>query len=647
MTNSYFTKERGVKVIIRKLSMLVIIALCLSIVPIAAAASSAVTLNAISSVQSGGVVAVAGASTLDEVTIKVLRPSNSTVFYDIVKVTNGQFADSFTLGSNESAGTYTVVVGQANQVATTTFVVVAPSLPPTPTPLSSNADLSDLTLSSGTLSPAFTSGGTSYSTNVANDVSSITVTATASDSNATLKVNGTAIASGQVSGAISLNVGSNLINIEVTAQNGTPNTYTIVVSRAKQTYTVTFNSNGGSAVSSQPVNYNSTATKPSDPTRNGYTFGGWYKDSGLVTVFDFTTPITADTTLYAKWAVNNTSGPSGGGGAPATSSSNTVISTDGILTLPVGKSGEVSLDDEVKIVIPADAIVKDLQLTITKLTDTQKLLTSKDVPASPVFEILKNFSESFSNEITLIFAFDPKSVKENQKPSVFYYDEAKKAWVEVGGTVDGNHITVKVNHFTKYAVFAVDQTADSKAGTLQPVNFSDISGHWAEANIKQAVSAGIVSGYPDGTFKPDRTVTRAEFAVMLMNALKPQGDGAALTFTDKEKIGAWAQKSVAQAVYAGIISGYEDSSFRPDAEITRPEMAVMIAKATGQSIEANAATGFADDQDIPEWAKGAVATMKKLGIIEGKGANEFAPGDKTTRAEAVTVLLKMLAQKGK
>ncbi|WP_179233071.1 S-layer homology domain-containing protein [Paenibacillus rigui] len=633
--------------IIRKLSMLVIIALCLSIVPIAAAASSAVTLNAISSVQSGGVVAVAGASTLDEVTIKVLRPSNSTVFYDIVKVTNGQFADSFTLGSNESAGTYTVVVGQANQVATTTFVVVAPSLPPTPTPLSSNADLSDLTLSSGTLSPAFTSGGTSYSTNVANDVSSITVTATASDSNATLKVNGTAIASGQVSGAISLNVGSNLINIEVTAQNGTPNTYTIVVSRAKQTYTVTFNSNGGSAVSSQPVNYNSTATKPSDPTRNGYTFGGWYKDSGLVTVFDFTTPITADTTLYAKWAVNNTSGPSGGGGAPATSSSNTVISTDGILTLPVGKSGEVSLDDEVKIVIPADAIVKDLQLTITKLTDTQKLLTSKDVPASPVFEILKNFSESFSNEITLIFAFDPKSVKENQKPSVFYYDEAKKAWVEVGGTVDGNHITVKVNHFTKYAVFAVDQTADSKAGTLQPVNFSDISGHWAEANIKQAVSAGIVSGYPDGTFKPDRTVTRAEFAVMLMNALKPQGDGAALTFTDKEKIGAWAQKSVAQAVYAGIISGYEDSSFRPDAEITRPEMAVMIAKATGQSIEANAATGFADDQDIPEWAKGAVATMKKLGIIEGKGANEFAPGDKTTRAEAVTVLLKMLAQKGK
>jgi hypothetical protein len=59
------------------------------------------------------------------------------------------------------------------------------------------------------------------------------------------------------------------------------------------------------------------------------------------------------------------------------------------------------------------------------------------------------------------------------------------------------------------------------------------------------------------------------------------------------------------------------------------------------------ATGFADDKDIPAWAKSAVAAMKQIGIIEGKGANEFTPADKTTRAEAVTVLLKMLAHKSK
>lgn len=69
----------------------------------------------------------------------------------------------------------------------------------------------------------------------------------------------------------------------------------------------------------------------------------------------------------------------------------------------------------------------------------------------------------------------------------------------------------------------------------------------------------------------------------------------------------------------------------------------MLAKALDQSVDANAATGFADDKDIPAWAKSAVASLKKLGIVEGKGTNEFAPNAKTTRAEAVTVLLKILA----
>ncbi|MEK0315050.1 InlB B-repeat-containing protein [Cohnella sp. 56] len=327
----------------------------------------------------------------------------------------------------------------------------------------------------------------------------------------------------------------------------------------------------------------------------------------------------------------------------------TFTSTDGHLTLPAGKAGEVSQGDEIKIVIPANATGKELKLTIDKVSDIQTLITNKDILLSPIFEILKSFVENFDKSVTLSFKFDLNSLKGNEKAVVFYYDEVKKEWVKVGGTVSGNNITVEVNHFTKYAVFAVADAAPPTTDGLTEVSFSDIAAHWAEASIKQAVSAGIVKGYPDNTFKPGRTVTRAEFAVMLMNALKPQGDGAALTFTDKEKIGSWAQKSIAQAVYAGIISGYEDGSFRPNAEITRAEMAAMIAKALGLGLTGgtNETPGFVDDKDIPDWAKGAVATIKNLGIIQGKGANQFAPGDKMTRAEAVTVLLKMLEQKSK
>lgn len=176
-------------------------------------------------------------------------------------------------------------------------------------------------------------------------------------------------------------------------------------------------------------------------------------------------------------------------------------------------------------------------------------------------------------------------------------------------------------------------------------SFRDLAAHWAEADVKQAVELGIVSGYPDGTFKPDGAVTRAEFAVMLINALRPQEkllNSEPLPFTDLEKIGEWALNAVAQAVQAGIISGYEDGSFRPGARITRSEMVKMIANALGLKDESASSTAFADDTAIPDWAKGAAAALSKRGILAGREGNQFAPGDQATRAEAVKVLLNML-----
>ncbi|MNU54336.1 Endo-1,4-beta-xylanase A precursor [compost metagenome] len=444
---------------------------------------------------------------------------------------------------------------------------------------SANAMLSGLAVDQGTVTPAFTSANLNYSVNTANP--SITVTPSTAESHATMTVNGDVVASGHASKAINLNVGSNVITIVVTAQDGTTRTYTITVTR------VSAGTGGGS---SSP-----TTTPPSD--------------------------------------------------------NSPLISTDGKLTLPAGRSGVVSLEDAVSVSVPAGAADRELRLTIGKVLNTGALLKGNEVLATPVYEIIKNFSENFSKPVTLSFSFNPASLN-GAKLSVFYYDEAKKEWVEVGGKVDGNHIIAEVNHFTKFAVIAVSQTSDvsttdPSTDTKPMIKLSDISGHWAEAYIKQAVDSGIVRGYQDGTFKPNQSVTRAEFAVMLMNTLMPQGEGAPLTFTDAGKISAWAKKAVAQAVQAGIIGGYEDGSFRPDAEITRSEMAAMVAKALGQSATSASSTGFADDKNIPAWAKSAVAALKQLAIIEGKGLNEFAPAATTTRAEAVTVLLKLQAHKSK
>ncbi|WP_256762105.1 S-layer homology domain-containing protein [Cohnella sp. WQ 127256] len=391
-----------------------------------------------------------------------------------------------------------------------------------------------------------------------------------------------------------------------------------------------------------------TATITITPT-TGHTLTGVAKDFFTVAGAITTTNAANSGVITAVFPATAVA-PSVGGGGGGSSTSNP---TDGKLNLSSGKSGEVSLAQEVVVTIPAYATSKDLKLTIDKVLNHQNLLTNKDVLASSIFEILKNFPENFSNPVTLTFKFDPTKLSNKQRPAVFYYDEAKKIWVEVtGGKISGNQITVEVNHFTKFAVFVVGEEAtevpsDKPTDPNPTTSISDIAGHWAEANIKQAVNSGIVKGYTSGTFKPDATVTRAEFAVMLMNALKPQDEGGALTFTDTSKIGAWAQKSIAQAVQADIIKGNSDGTFRPNAEVTRAEMAVMIARAMSLSSEGNSVTGFADDKNIPTWAKGAVAAMKKLNLVEGKGTNQFDPTAQATRAEAVTILLKMLAQKNK
>lgn len=124
--------------------------------------------------------------------------------------------------------------------------------------------------------------------------------------------------------------------------------------------------------------------------------------------------------------------------------------------------------------------------------------------------------------------------------------------------------------------------------------------------------------------------------------MKLEGEGATNTFTDNDQIGGWAKQAVVQAAQASIVGGYADGSFRPNAPITRAEIAAMIARALKLQLNAHTTTGFADDDTIPGWAKGAVEAIRELGLIAGRGGNRFAPNETATRAEATVMLLRML-----
>jgi L-asparaginase len=189
-----------------------------------------------------------------------------------------------------------------------------------------------------------------------------------------------------------------------------------------------------------------------------------------------------------------------------------------------------------------------------------------------------------------------------------------------------------------------DISTDDVGAASKIAALKDITGNWAKASIEKAVANGIVSGYTDGTFKPNQSLTRAEFTVMLMKALKLQGDGASLTFKDSNQIGKWAVNGISAAVKAGIVSGNIDGTFKPNAPITRSEMAVIIAKAMKYDVQAGSTTGFKDDNKIPKWAKGSVKATKDHAIISGRSGGVFVPNDPATRAEAVTILLKLPAK---
>ncbi|RAV03468.1 S-layer homology domain-containing protein [Paenibacillus sp. YN15] len=180
--------------------------------------------------------------------------------------------------------------------------------------------------------------------------------------------------------------------------------------------------------------------------------------------------------------------------------------------------------------------------------------------------------------------------------------------------------------------------------TAEAPGLADIEGHWAEQPIREAVRRGIVTGYEDGTFRPERPVTRAEFAVLLVRALGLEGDSSPQpAFADAGDIPAWAAPSVAAIAEAGLIQGYEDGTFGPGRQISRTEMTVMLVRALGlEPDQALELQPFADKEQIPGWAWSSIAAAVEAGIIQGTTGNRFAPEETATRAEAVAAIMNLV-----
>jgi len=178
--------------------------------------------------------------------------------------------------------------------------------------------------------------------------------------------------------------------------------------------------------------------------------------------------------------------------------------------------------------------------------------------------------------------------------------------------------------------------------TKPPVQLNDITGHWAEANIKQAVTRGIISGYSDGSFKPTANATRLEFIAMLVRALNLTAESTEKhNFKDNSTIPAWGRSAVDAAFASGLITGDANNQLKPFVSITRAEMAVILVRAKGIKVDPNATLPFADSKSVPKWAVPSVAAAYNAGLLNGVGGNRFAPTQVASRAEVVSAILAM------
>jgi CSLREA domain-containing protein len=225
---------------------------------------------------------------------------------------------------------------------------------------------------------------------------------------------------------------------------------------------------------------------------------------------------------------------------------------------------------------------------------------------------------------------------------VLWYDDASQLWRPIPSYVekdsDGSIITFRRNGNSQYAVVEANQKT-----------FDDIRNHWAKNDIELLATKQLISGVSDEQFTPNRTITRAEFAAMLVRALGISAKDET-AFSDIHS-SQWYAHAVGTAKTYGLISGYEDGTFRPDEFISRQEIAVMMQNAIEfatkeKAAQAEQASIFDDQQEIADWAQSAVSNLVQQNIIYGKTAETFAPKQNATRAEAAVMLKRTLTTLG-
>lgn len=398
-------------------------------------------------------------------------------------------------------------------------------------------------------------------------------------------------------------------------------------------HTLTFETNGGSAINPVTVRHGNAVARPADPTKDKYTFIGWYADPEFTEEYDFATVLEADKTIYAKFELTST--PIG----------DIYVRYDvlHIKQLPDGTYDLANAEVEhlsAKKDTTVTAVIKDYRAThhvnvnrtLSKLTGTA-IQPYKGVDGKPVYTILSVYYDLDFHTLTFDTMGGSKIAPETVRHGLTV---AKPKDPVNGGYIFDGWYTDKT-YRTPYN-FATPLTQDT---TIYAKWFLIVlPGVTVKKNTPKLNTAdhfAYVQGYPDGTVKPAGNITRAETAAILFRLMD---EGSRKTYYSTTSgfrdvaSGSWYNTYVATLNNAGVITDSSNGYFRPNEAITRAELAAMLAKFS----ETTGAANYFNDVSASHWAANAIAICAKLGWITGYPDGTFRPDKNVTRAELMAMI---------
>ena len=398
-------------------------------------------------------------------------------------------------------------------------------------------------------------------------------------------------------------------------------------------HTLTFETNGGSAINPVTVRHGNAVARPADPTKDKYTFIGWYADPEFTEEYDFATVLEADKTIYAKFELTST--PIG----------DIYVRYDvlHIKQLPDGTYDLANAEVEhlsAKKDTTVTAVIKDYRAThhvnvnrtLSKLTGTA-IQPYKGVDGKPVYTILSVYYDLDFHTLTFDTMGGSKIAPETVRHGLTV--AKPKDPVNGGYIFDGWYTDKTFRHRYDFSTpLTEDITIYAKWFLIV------LPGVTVKKNTPKLNTAdhfAYVQGYPDGTVKPAGNITRAETAAILFRLMD---DASRKTYYSTKSgfrdvaSGSWYNTYVATLNNAGVITDSSNGYFRPNEAITRAELAAMLAKFS----ETTGAANYFNDVSARYWAANAIAICAKLGWINGYPDGSFRPDRNVTRAELMAMI---------